>query len=528
MEIQTIILRFRDLVTAQDETIKGHQKVLDKKGYVWWGWWNKGNEKTPYKEFSILCGEMRKNPIDVYLMDSGQEKLYKAKCTDIQYSDDKKIPSPNPEFTPNYYNMQEYYAWFQFEKIEECDPKEIRSFSYVHVDALFKEATLNYEKFNCKRIFDLKELIQQNRTVWFVRKFEKEDSDYEIKLLNVDAVEPHHFSKKYYEVHSNQLLWLSDMHFGTKSLFKVKVENSTDVTLTEHIKKAYRNGTKEEIDSFGGLLISGDVTWAGEDAGFDKACEFVADLNRNLVRGLTAENIVVCPGNHDFKRKNIILKKGIPEKVSENPDSIQGYQKFYHSIYHILPNEYMACGRRLLMSSGRTVEIVALNSLILQQYKNFEGHGYLSDEQLDYVAQQMGWREHERTGALRIVMMHHHYLPACLVEAVTVNKASSAVYDAERLMQWLAKYHVKILLHGHKHQSFFRKVGYYDNSSMEIKADQSEDLYVIAMGGTGAAESENKFATLTINYDEVILDFFRIYADGTEAGKRVQTIHLPV
>lgn len=57
----------------------------------------------------------------------------------------------------------------------------------------------------------------------------------------------------------------------------------------------------------------------------------------------------------------------------------------------------MACGRRLLMSTGRTVEIVALNSLILQQYKDFEGYGFLSDKQLEYVANKMGWKENGYT-----------------------------------------------------------------------------------------------------------------------------------
>ncbi len=91
------------------------------------------------------------------------------------------------------------------------------------------------------------------------------------------------------------------------------------------------------------------------------------------------------------------------------------------------PNEYMACGRRLLMSTGRTVEIVALNSLILQQYKDFEGHGFLSDKQLEYVANKMGWEENVQTNSVRIVIMHHHYMPTCLVEQVDV-KSQVALY----------------------------------------------------------------------------------------------------
>ncbi len=101
--------------------------------------------------------------------------------------------------------------------------------------------------------------------------------------------------------------------------------------------------------------------------------------------------------------------------------------EFYSSIHNLNPNEYMACGRRLLMSTGRTVEIVALNSLILQQYKDFEGHGFLSDKQLEYVANKMGWEENVQTNSVRIVIMHHHYMPTCLVEQVDV-KSQVALY----------------------------------------------------------------------------------------------------
>ena len=40
MEFKTVILRFRDLVTENNVTIDRHKDMIDKKGYVWWGWWN--------------------------------------------------------------------------------------------------------------------------------------------------------------------------------------------------------------------------------------------------------------------------------------------------------------------------------------------------------------------------------------------------------------------------------------------------------------------------------------------------------
>lgn len=524
MDFKTVILRFRDLVTENDATIAIHKDVINKKGYVWWGWWNKGNEKAPFDEFCVLKGEIENQPKYFYLMDSGQEKLYKAKCAEIKCSENDKIQSPELEYTPNYYNTQKYFAWFKFDAVEECNIDEVRDYTYVKVDSLFVENCSNYEKFYGKRIYNIKELIQQNRTIWFVRNYdENDDSDYEIKLLNANVVEPHDFSDKYFETGSDTLLWLSDLHFGTDDVFKVKVENETDVTLTAHIRNAYN-----DLDKLGGLIITGDITSLGKSEGFAKAKEFIVDLNRNLVKSLVSENIIFCPGNHDFLRKNVMLGSGVPEKVSENPDSIKAYKEFYSSIHNLNPNEYMACGRRLLMSTGRTVEIVALNSLFLQQYKDFEGHGFLSEKQLDYVAKSMGWKENVETNSVRIAIMHHHYMPTCLVEQVDVKKPSSVVYDAERLVQWLARYDIKLLLHGHKHQSFVSKVGHFNNSVNKINEDELKNIYVVGMGGTGAHNCENKISTLTFHKNEIELKFFRIYADNTETDKCVQIVHIPI
>lgn len=523
-EFKTIILRFRDLVTENNDTIFRHKEMIDEKGHVWWGWWNKGNEQTPYDEFSILKGRIEENSEEFYLMDSGQEKLYKAVCTDMKCSKNSKIQSPESDFTPDYYNNQSYYAWFRFDEIEECNKDVVQNYTYVEIESLFLDGSSNYEKFYGKRIYNIAEMIQQNRTLWFVRNYdEKKDVDYEIKLLNANVVEPCNFSHRYYETGSDTLLWLSDLHLGTNNVFNVKVQNEADVTLTEHIKCAYGNFT-----NIGGLVITGDITSIGKKEGFLEAKEFIQDLNRNVIRKLTSENIIFCPGNHDFVRKDENIGDRVPENVSDNPNSIQAYKEFYNSIHHLKPNKFMACGRRLLMSTGRTVEIVALNSLVLQQYKDFEGHGFLSGEQLDYVAEEMGWKENIETNSIRIAIMHHHYLPTCLVEQIDVKKASSVVYDAERFMQWLVKYNIKILLHGHKHQSFVSKVGHYSNSDSEISENKIKNIYVVGMGGTGAYNCENKFAILTFKYHEIEIKFFRIYADNTEKDKCVQTVHIPI
>lgn len=517
MEFQTIILRFRDLVTEEDETIVKHKSIIEQNGYVWWAWWKKGNEKLPVDDFSAFSTYAKSKSIDVYLMDSGQAKLYKASCRDICLSADAEMDSPEPQKTPEYYRNRKYPAWFKFSSIDECDPNELQKHTYVEVDNLFVENSTNYQKFHEKKIHDINELIQQNRTVWFVRDYKETDRDYEIVLLNANILEPKDFSTQYFETGGTSMLWLSDLHFGS-SVFPINQQDDANaVTLTAHIKSAW-----PDASNMSGLIITGDITSIGQNEGFCIAKEFIADLNRNLTRPLSSENIIFCPGNHDFVRKEELIESRKPENISENPENFEGFRDFYHSIHNLNPNKYLVCGKKILMSSGRVIEFVALNSLILQQYKDFEGHGFLSQEQLDFAADEMGWKEDSDSTSIRIVMMHHHYLPTCLAESVDATRASSVVYDAERLIQWLQKHNIRMLLHGHKHQSFTARI------CRNLDSENAKDIYVIGMGSTGAKNCENKFATIHFNIEDITINLYRIYHDNIELDKRVQKIVIPI
>ena len=84
MDFKTIILRFRDLDVPDDDTIRRHNNLISENGYVWWAWWKKGNERTPQDAFAILNTQAQNEPVFVYLLDSGLNKLYKAKCVEIK------------------------------------------------------------------------------------------------------------------------------------------------------------------------------------------------------------------------------------------------------------------------------------------------------------------------------------------------------------------------------------------------------------------------------------------------------------
>lgn len=519
MDFETMILRFRDLVTSENGTIEQHKEIIAEYGYVWWAWWKKGGEKTP-KEFALLDAQAKECPIQVFLVDSGQKLLYHATCELIESRPSTKIHSPEREKTPKYYCDQEYFAWFKFTKIESCETSELKQYSYTDCNDFFDDENINFSPFDNKRIYSVSELVQQNRTVWFIRKAKEQDPDNEIVLLNTDRIAPSNFSKKYYQSSGDTLLWLSDLHLSDR-LFPSKAEPSRQ-TLTQHICSLL---TETDL---AGLLISGDITSRAEDDGFQLAKELLVDLNNEVSAQLNSENIVVCPGNHDFKREPSNLAPGAnPAFVSNNGEATKGFVDFYRSIYNLQPNCFFASGKKILLSTGHILEIVALNSLMLQQYPNFEGHGYLSQEQLDFAAKEMGWDNNKNQKAICIIMMHHHYLPACYVEFMDINKASSVVYDADRLMNWLAKYNVKVLLHGHKHRSLVAQVSYPLNPGQGSMTNyEFHQITVLGMGGTAAKEVENKFATITFTNDELWLQFYQLYSDQSSPDSLCQTVKI--
>lgn len=519
-EFETIILRFRDIVTAEDETIDRHVEVIRTEGYVWWAWWKKGNENAPIGEFAKLGACAKGSPVDVFLVDSGQNKLYKATCTNIEVQLDR-FPSPEKEKTPEYYRDQEYCAWFKFTNISPIAEEVVKSKTYVDCQALFPYGSADYSKFNGKKIYSIAELVQQNRTVWFVKQSQDDDPDYEIVLLNAELVQPCNFSTKYYQAKGDIILWLSDLHLADH-IFECKrggLYSSLGVRICKLV----------DMERIAGLFITGDITSRAQKDGFDEAKNLIRDINNEIPTQVNSENIVMCPGNHDFARESVDLPDGdAPDFIYNHIANAEMFSEFYHSIYNIKPNQYFSSGRKILLSSGHMLEIAALNSLILQQYRNFEGHGYLSQDQLDTVAREMGWDSVDDRNAIRIVMMHHHYMPTCFTEMIDVKHASSVVYDADRLMNWLVKHNVKLLLHGHKHRSFVSRVQYPVDNSADISNDKMKVVTVIGMGGTGADGADNKFATIRFEDHEVIVEFYRIYSDESADDAKCQTLTLPL
>jgi len=232
----TLTLRFRDLVAP---TIERHQEVISETedNYVWWGWWNKPTEQVPRATFADLRGIIEdRGAIDIYLLDSGEEVLYRARLTDIRDAPtDTPIPSPEPERTPAYYRDRKYRAWLRFTAIDKIDDPdaEIRRWSYSEVPEFSESEEI--EDFDGKRVFDIQEMLgRRHKTIWFLREHQPGDPAQQVKLSAPARSGP--FLLRPVTGEGRYLLHLSDLHFhDTHHAFSLRT-SATEQTLFDALQ----------------------------------------------------------------------------------------------------------------------------------------------------------------------------------------------------------------------------------------------------------------------------------------------------
>jgi predicted phosphohydrolase len=492
MSVETMILRFRDLSTNIGETIEFHKELILKNGSVWWGWWHKAGETVPNNTFQALMNVIDvQGALEILLFDTGTGNLYPATLKEIQWHPRfTEIDSPDEKWTPDYYGGRKLKVWFNFTSIGEgiTDELVLREYSYIEIDELFERKKSIFEDFNEKQISSFEELRHQEKTIWFTRKFKAEDEIREILLYDTGRLKPSNFPRKIIENHSTKILWLSDLHFSNDHhAFALKDGVQDGVNLSEAIRKDLE---KQKISEVGGVVITGDLTWKASVDEFALVRSFLDDVMSWST--LTPNKIIFCPGNHDIAFSDKPWEKGTLVEEAGN-QSKQGFVDTYSDFFSVTPNEYLASGRRLLLANSFVVEIASLNSSYLRQTADvFQGQGFVGEQQLDYIANEMGWREQEKSmpKPFRMVLLHHHLVPVIPKELAIYEQQSSMVYDAGSLCNWIVKHRVDLVLHGHMHHS---KVIRESRSLGLVKGNtQWHDFVVAALGSTGVDLTHNQ------------------------------------
>lgn len=537
---ETLILRFRDLVTADGGTIDEHCKMIQEKGYVWWGWWNKLGEKVPYETFAKLNAKAKCSCLNIYLMDSGRSLLYKAVCSRIKYGDcEEKISTPETDCTPAYYNEQQYLAWFKLDSLEQTPIEEnsLKEFTYVQVDDFFMETPSRYTPFYNKIVHSIRELRQQDRTIWFVRKaVAGEDKEFEVSLLDAKKFTPEDFTKDFIRSSSPNLLWVSDLHFSTEGhhAFPLTPDGAASKTIGNAIDKALRD---KDISDIAGILISGDITWKATKEEYTLAKSFLAWTSSWKIH----ENyqIALCPGNHDVAFSNKPLEQGSEARAASD-EARREYESFYQHLFYIKPNQYLCSGRKFLINEVVPVEIVCLNTSYLEQgsvqagdgkttLSHFKGQGFVGDEQLHYAEKSMGWDQDsdDKPKAYRIVIMHHHILPLTYRELPEVGLVPSSTLDAGAITDWITKHRINLVLHGHMHQPFCAKI------ARPLGNDWGRwphEFHVVAMGSTGVnghlgEVGKNTFGILRFGKSSLKIIVYSI--DKLNPSEQIAEIEIP-
>ena len=177
----TVALRFRDLSIG--DTVAQHNEIAAEHGHVWWGWWNKPEERTPVEVFRAFDATIAAShePIQVFLVDSGHNRLYTAALGHIHVTpglqEDARGPSPQPGRTPAYYRNTPYRVWFRFDgQILEQDKTLIRDYSYQEVAEDLFVVDKHQDRYDGKRVESVEEMLsRRHRTIYFLRPFVQGD-----------------------------------------------------------------------------------------------------------------------------------------------------------------------------------------------------------------------------------------------------------------------------------------------------------------------------------------------------------------
>ena len=401
-----VVLRFRDF---EAETVQKHRSVINEMGAVWWAWWKKESEEYQAEALAALSAAC---PVNIGLINRQRDTRFLARCTRVVYSPDgSPLTSPEADWTPRYYRKASFPAWFLL--------TEIRKLSVTDWDEIFGGVPLGEPTF-----FALP-AQQPGRA---------------------EQLQEEQFAVQPVSTRSSVILHLSDLHFGSDYGFPVSGRKVP--TLQQTLDEAIAQGLEHVgISEVGIVVVSGDITTAGEQDGFVEARTFLERLLDRL--NLEPQHLVVVPGNHD-----ILLDD------SHVTRSYAAEQPFRDMLNLLLRSGNTELNRIHWFSSedGNEILVLALNS-VRPRAKSTMEYGYVGRDLYFPLVKELQQLRSEivKQGAitpLLAAVLHHHVLPTPLVEEPSDKRPVSLTLDAGQLIEDLQRVGFHAILHGHQHVPF--------------------------------------------------------------------------
>jgi predicted MPP superfamily phosphohydrolase len=428
--IKTILLRFRDVVAGID-TIAEHARVLERRGYVWWGWWRKEDESDHARELDEFKAYLGTKHKTVGIFDRSTSRFFSAEAEDFIQEPGRSILSPEPQSTPAYYSVQTVAAWFKFNRINELS----------HADF----------------VGEFTEPPPGNYTLFPIY------SDSEAAAGVPEGGDE-------LQVPGNHIIHISDLHFGSDFGFPTSSQPES-YPLLETLVSDIKKKTSGPV---GILVVSGDLTTKADgDSLLTDSLAFLRGIVEKLK--ISTQQVVIVPGNHDIPLRNY-------EPYGYKHETLMKLllKEFYgHPV-----NDFMQL-HRFRLPIGRSIEVLTINSVRLRT-KSDMNYGYVQwpiyDDFLKKIAAD--------PAALRIAVLHHHLSPAPTEESLDPEYPEAGVsvtLDAGAVTEGLQEHNFRIVLHGHQHVPGIIKIarGRLQDDHFEMTGLE-EQLYVVAAGTTGS------------------------------------------
>jgi predicted phosphodiesterase len=507
------LFRFRDLVGS---TLSEHRKVIEHHGRCWWGWWKRPTEDDRTEVWGALAAEASAaNPQPVGLFDSGSGQVYLAYVQQVirpkagqEEGDHPRVPNAENDLVPQYYRDSPFsFAWMKLAKIDDNPINFFGRYSFSTVPKLPNYSPIVLARFTGKVIVEPDELRGMDTTIWEVRPRRAGDEPEKI-LLSIQSV-PEPISYQPILVKGNTILHITDLHYATgkhRAQHRWALEGERGTTMAEAILGATQS------ENIGLVILTGDLTFLGSDEEFAEASKGVVRLLGTL--GLGTDNLIVIPGNHDIVWTQDADYDEKADVVQAPLATTTNYRRFYRALFRHDPNDHLSMGRRLLLSSGVSVEVAALNSNSLETGKKFlAGMGRVQESAFQEVANKLQWGGSVPSLSLKLLALHHHLtLTENLEVAGDYYRGFGIAIDAVRIQRLAAQYGVQVALHGHKHRAFIWRSGVYELPEDAQPRYRCGELSILGGGSAGSTETSghrNYFNLLDVTAKGIRVRMFR-------------------
>lgn len=268
------------------------------------------------------------------------------------------------------------------------------------------------------------------------------------QLLNIGLL---YFLKTFIKQEYMKIAHISDLHICTRRNFR-NIKNAR--RLLEHI-------TNNNYDH---VVITGDLTENGAEKEFRLMRRVLEEFNL-----LDANKLSVVIGNHDIYggiqfAEDII---GFPEKCLKTSykKKVKEFEEYFHEAFE----DVYAPGSDLFPYAKDLGEVVLLGVNSIGEYsrmKNlFASKGTISESQTDGLYRIFNSKKY--TDKPVIVLIHHHLYRIPFYATISdsriwtrIENEAMKLRGRKRFMNFLGKYNVKMVLHGHVHESLeYRKKG---------------------------------------------------------------------